>query len=119
MSKRIAIIDDDAACRYLYRYHLRCFSDIEIVAEFEKAEDALVHIPRLKPDVFIVDYKLPGMSGIEFAKQMGHYPNIKVLLVTGFDYDFFNSQINDSLTFDIIQKNWSKRSLERIVDFCR
>jgi DNA-binding NarL/FixJ family response regulator len=119
MSKRIVIIEDDESCRFLYRCHLGEIHDLEIIAEFENAEEALLQIPQLKPDVVIVDYTLPGMSGIEFAEWLHQYPEIKVLLVSGHERDFFKSTLKSSPNFKIIQKEWSDKFLENIIGFCK
>ena len=119
MAKRILIIDDDETSRFLYQHHFSRVSDIEIIAEFESAEDALEHIPRLKPDVAIVDYRLPGMSGAEFAEQLKQYPEIKVLLATSHSSEYVNFELKSSPNFDVVQKNWSKPVMESIFAFCR
>ena len=119
MPKRIAIIDDDETSRFLYRHYFQSVSDIEIVAEFENAEEALSDIPRLKPDVVIVDYTLPGMSGMDFTDRLTQYPEMKVLLVTGRERDSFNSAMKCSPTFKFFPKDWSNHTMDLIIDFCK
>jgi DNA-binding NarL/FixJ family response regulator len=119
MSRKIVIIDDDDTSKFLYHYHFRQRPEIEIMAEFDNAEAALSQIPRLNPDAVIVDYTLPGMSGIEFAERLKQYPEIKVLLVTGRDRDSLNSDLKNHPDFEIIIKDWSDRTMERIIDLCK
>jgi DNA-binding NarL/FixJ family response regulator len=119
MPKRVVIIDDDEACRFLYRHHFRGISGIEIIGEFENAEEALVQIPVLKPDVVIVDYALPGMSGVKLTEQLSRYPEIRVLLATGHNPEHLASLPKSSRSFDVVCKDWSKESLKRIMDFCK
>jgi DNA-binding NarL/FixJ family response regulator len=119
MPKRIIIIDDDETSIFLYRYYFQSVSDIEIIAEFDNAEEALSQIPQLKPDVVIVDYTLPGMSGIELADRLSRYPLMKVLLVTGHDRDSLNLALKCSPTFEFFLKDWSDRTMERIINFCK
>jgi DNA-binding NarL/FixJ family response regulator len=119
MPKRIVIIDDDETSRFLYRYYFKSVSEVEIIAEFENAEDALAEIPLLKPDMVIVDYTLPGMSGLEFAGRLNQYPEMKVSLVTGREPDSFNSALKCSPTFNFFLKDWSDGTLKRIIDFCK
>lgn len=85
MSIKVLIVEDDANWRVLYRLMLGSDKDIEIVAEFERAEKALEQIPYLYPDVAVVDLSLPGMTGLEFAEQLREYPAIKVIIVTAHD----------------------------------
>jgi DNA-binding NarL/FixJ family response regulator len=118
MPKRIVIIDDDESCLFLYRYHFRDVSGVDIIAEFDNAEEALIQIPQLRPDGVIADYSLPGMSGIEFAEQLIQYPEIKVLLVTGHALYYLKSRMKHPPNFDVIQKDWSETALEHIKTFC-
>ncbi len=85
MSIKVLIIEDDANWRVLYRLILGSDKEIEIVAEFERAETALERIPYLYPDVAVVDLSLPGMTGLEFAEKLREYPAIKVIIVTAHD----------------------------------
>ncbi|MGB7567119.1 MAG: response regulator transcription factor [Chitinivibrionales bacterium] len=119
MSRRIMIIDDDDTSMFLYKHHFRGFPGVEIIAEFDNAEEALAQINQLKPDVVIVDYKLPGMSGIEFAERVSQYPEIRILLVTGHDRDYFKSMMKNPLKFDIVKKDWSEKTIEHIFAFCK
>jgi two-component SAPR family response regulator len=120
MPKRVIIIDDDSASMLLYKRHFRDADGFEVVGEFERAEDALLQIPSLKPDVVITDYSLPGMSGLDFAMQaLDQYPEIKILLVTGHDPEFLNSTFTAPMpNISVVQKTWSKNDLNRIIDLC-
>lgn len=119
MPKRIVIIDDDETYRFLYQYHFRDVADIEIVGEFERAEDALQQIPHLKPDLVIVDYTLPGMSGIECAERLLKYPDIKVLIATGHDREKLVSDLKGPLKFEVLYKDWTEANIERIKALCK
>jgi chemotaxis response regulator CheB len=119
MPKRIVIIEDDETGRFLYRHYFRSDPDIEIIAEFDNAEEALAVIPLLKPDAVIIDYTLPGMSGIKFAEQLNEYPQMKVLLVSGRNRDSFDSPLKCSPTFEIFLKDWSDHTMESIMNFCK
>jgi|GEM_PF-1700286 DNA-binding NarL/FixJ family response regulator len=119
MTKRIIIIDDDATHRLLYKHRLQSNSEVEIIGEFENAEEALDKIPHLKPNLVITDYKLPGMSGIDVATQLKQYSEIKVVLVSNHNPEYFSSVLKTPVTCDIIQKDWSKGTFDRILGFCR
>jgi DNA-binding NarL/FixJ family response regulator len=119
MTKRIVIIDDDATHRLLYKHRLQSFSGVEIVGEFEKAEEALDNIPLLKPNVVITDFTLPGMSGIDVAERLKQYPEIKVFLVSNHAPEYFSSVLKTPVICEIIQKDWSKGAFDRILGFCR
>ncbi len=119
MRKRIIIVDDDEPSRFLFRVYLGRVSGLEIVGEFANGEDALSQIPHLAPNAAIVDYTLPGMSGLEFAKELGQYPEIKILLVTAHDSDFMKTKLASAPNVDFVQKSWSEEALEHIIRFCK
>lgn len=55
----------------------------EVIAQFERAENALETIPKLSPDLIIVDVSLPGMNGIELVKNLTFQnPAQKILVVS-------------------------------------
>jgi DNA-binding NarL/FixJ family response regulator len=119
MQIRVLIIDDDATWRFLYHKQLSQNPVLLLIGEFENAIDALAQIPHLKPDLIIVDYALPGMTGLEFSKKLKEYPNIKILLATGHEREHFKSQIECSHNFDIINKTLTDESIRDIIAFAR
>jgi len=62
---RVAIVEDDAPLRKLFKEWLKSAPDLECVAEFGDAESAIEQMPRLGVDVVLVDINLPGRNGIE------------------------------------------------------
>jgi DNA-binding NarL/FixJ family response regulator len=67
---RVVLVDDDdrfraMACRALIA------DGVEIVAEAENGEDAFAAVARSRPDVVLVDIRLPGIDGLEVARQLG------------------------------------------------
>ena len=69
MSLRVVLVDDDArframACRALIA------DGVEVVAEVENGEDARDAVAHWQPDVVLVDVRLPGIDGLEVARQL-------------------------------------------------
>ncbi|HEY1406768.1 MAG TPA: response regulator transcription factor [Spirochaetota bacterium] len=104
MTKKIIIIDDDETVRYFYHQYFQEITECTIVAEFERAEEALKQIPHIRPDLAIVDYSLPGMNGIECAQKISAYPGIRVLVITSHDVEYLKSLTQSTLSFDIVDK---------------
>ncbi len=78
----IVIVEDDVLIsQSLVDY----FGSRNQVHTFSAAELALEAIPKLpKVDVFIIDYRLPGMNGIEFFKQLhASHPASKFICISG------------------------------------
>lgn len=65
---RLLIVDDDAAFRTLLRTTFEIV-DVE-VEEVGTAEAALEAVARRQPDALVLDFRLPGMSGVELCRRM-------------------------------------------------
>ena len=85
-SRRILIVDDDAASRALL---LRMLSVAGYnCLEADNAMDALALVHKEKPDVLVLDFKMPDMDGTEALKQLRSDPNpnvaqLPVIMLTG------------------------------------
>ena len=65
---------------------LEGFNDIRVVGSAMSGEAALDIIPKLRPDLVLLDLGLPGMSGIEVTKKIkSTYRDIEILIFTIFD----------------------------------
>lgn len=68
MTLRVYLLDDHEIVRRGLRELLELEDDIEIVGESGSAEEAERRIPALRPDVAILDARLPDGSGIEVSQ---------------------------------------------------
>lgn len=68
--KSIAIVDDHPMMRKGLAATLDTEPGFEVVAQYEKGEEALQHFEELAPDLMVVDISLPGMSGLELVKHL-------------------------------------------------
>lgn len=82
---RALIVDDEPIARKILREELALLDSIEVVAEAENGEAALLTISSIKPDIVFLDIQLPGMSGFEVLDHLnsGHLPAI--VMVTAYD----------------------------------
>ncbi len=65
MSISVAIVEDLDEVREGLKNFLALSPDFNIIATFKNAEQALINIPDLQPDIVIMDINLPGMSGTD------------------------------------------------------
>ena len=70
MSIKVFIVDDHALVRTGFRLILGREVDIEVIGESESGEDALPQIRKLKPDVVLCDFNLPGIRGLEVTERI-------------------------------------------------
>jgi len=80
---RVLTIDDQAVFRDLARLVLGTTPDFESAGEFASGEEALGVIGDLKPDLVLVDVRMPGIGGIEAARRIREvHPEIVVVLIS-------------------------------------
>ncbi len=85
---RVYLLDDHEVVRQGLRALLEVAGDIEVVGESGSAVEASARIPALRPDVAILDGRLPDGSGVEVCRQVRAVdPSIQALILTSYDDD--------------------------------
>ena len=85
---RVLIADDQTLFRAGLGRLLNEDSRVEVVGQALDGADAVKQALKLKPDVVLMDLKMPGMDGIEATRQITEGdPTIKVLILTTFETD--------------------------------
>jgi len=67
---RIVLVDDHQVVRQGVRAMLAIEKDMEVVGDYGSAEEAIPQIENLYPDVVLLDFRMPGMNGIEACQQI-------------------------------------------------
>ena len=82
------IADDQALVRVGFRMILEVESDIAVTGEAADGREAVAAARRLRPDVVLMDVRMPEMDGIEATRWIrNEVPDTKVLMLTTFDID--------------------------------
>ena len=85
---RVYLLDDHELIRRGIKDLLEESGDIVVVGESGLAEEAKRHIPTLRPDVAILDGRLPDGSGIDVCREVrSRNPKIAALILTSYDDD--------------------------------
>jgi two-component system response regulator DevR len=85
---RVFLLDDHEVVRDGLRMLLEGAGDIEVVGESASAVEATSRIPALRPDVAILDGRLPDGSGIDVCRDIRAVdPTIRALILTSYDDD--------------------------------
>ena len=89
MTVRVVVADDQAVVRAGLRTVLAAAPDIEVVGEASDGGAAAELAESLRPDVVLMDVRMPGTDGIEGTRRIRALrdPAIRVLVVTTFDVD--------------------------------
>ncbi|MES1215177.1 MAG: response regulator transcription factor [Bacteroidota bacterium] len=88
MSISIAIVEDLDEVRDGLKNFISLSQDFKVLDTFKTAEEALYDIPKLKPDIVIMDINLPGMNGIECIRQVkDKSPRTQFMMFTVYEND--------------------------------
>ena len=81
---QIFIVDDHPVMRQVLRSLLEREPDLLVCGEAATAAAALEQVAQAGPDLVLIDVSLPGMSGIELARQLQeHYPDLLLAMFSG------------------------------------
>ena len=91
---RVLIADDQALVRAGFRMILEAQPGIEVVAEVPDGEAAIRAARRHRPDVILMDVRMPGLDGLETTRRLlgsepdaSHGPPPRIIILTTFDLD--------------------------------
>ncbi|MBG6191319.1 DNA-binding NarL/FixJ family response regulator [Arthrobacter sp. CAN_A212] len=84
---RVLLVDDHAAIRAGMRFILEAAPDVEVVGEASNGNAAVANATALRPDVVLMDVRMPGMDGIAATRTIVGAGLAQVLILTTFDVD--------------------------------
>ncbi|MER5646185.1 response regulator transcription factor [Streptosporangium sp. NPDC002524] len=85
---RVLVVDDEALVRAGLRLILEAADDIDVVAEAENGSRAVTAVLGHRPQVVLMDVRMPGMDGLSALKEINRSPGApKVVMLTTFDLD--------------------------------
>jgi DNA-binding NarL/FixJ family response regulator len=87
---RVIVVDDQVMIRMAVKGILESSGDIEVIGEADRAGPAIELIVRLKPDVVLMDLRMPGMDGIEAIRSLvadRSLAAMRILVLTTFEGD--------------------------------
>lgn len=91
---RVLLVDDHDLVRIGIKRLLSDVTGIEVVGEAASGEEAIDLVPKLKPNVVLMDVNMPGMGGLEATKRLTRLaPDSKVLVVTVYGDEPYPSRV--------------------------
>ncbi|HEX9279350.1 MAG TPA: response regulator transcription factor [Gemmatimonadales bacterium] len=85
---RLLVADDHPVVRDGLRGMLAGQPDLEVVGEAADGAEAVALAPRLRPDVVLMDLRMPGMDGVDAIRKLRtSFPDARILVLTTFDTD--------------------------------
>ena len=125
-----ALIADDEPLlrRALARMLAKVWPELEVVAQARNGREAVEQFDKLKPDICFLDVRMPGLSGVEAARQIGSRAHI--VFVTAYDeyavqafehgaLDYLMKPLEEVRLSDTVERLQVRRVLTRLNDFLR
>jgi len=87
---RVLLVDDQALVRTGFRMILDQTPDITVVGEASSGTEAIDLTPAARPDIVLMDIRMPGMDGIEATRRLldsGRAQSPRIIILTTFDLD--------------------------------
>ncbi len=87
---RVVLADDHAVVRQGIRRFLEEDEAIEVVAEASDGTEAVRLVEKHRPDVVVLDIRMPRVTGVEAARRItSSFPEVRILVLTAYDDDPF------------------------------
>jgi len=114
---RILIVDDHQIVREGLKHMLAPQEDILVVGEAVSGEDAIIEAQRLRPDVVLMDIKMPGIDGIAATRQLREkMPDISVIMLTLYDDEYVPQAIEAGASGYILKEASREQLTQAIRD---
>jgi DNA-binding NarL/FixJ family response regulator len=109
---RVLIVDDQMMVREGFSVLLGAMPDIEVVGEAVNGREAIAQVAALRPDVVLMDIRMPELNGIEATREIvAADADAKVLVLTTFDLDEYVYQALRAGASGFLLKDASARQL--------
>ena len=114
---RVLIVEDQDIVRRGLATLLELDERVEVVGEAASGVEALRQVPRLGPDVALVDVRMPGMDGVELTRRLAaEHPGVAVLILTTFEDDEYVFGALRAGAKGYLLKNVSPEDLVRAIE---
>lgn len=116
MKIRVAIVEDDNQLRTSLAGFVNGAPDLCCVASCDDAEHAIQELPPAKPDVVLMDIRLPGLSGIQCVRRIkSSLARAQIMMLTVIeDYDRIYESLKAGATGYLLKENITAKLLDSI-----
>jgi DNA-binding NarL/FixJ family response regulator len=88
MPTEIVVVDDQELTRLGFRMVINSQADLKVIGEAADGAQAITAARVLRPDVILMDIRMPDVNGVQAARQIiREEPRAKIILITTFDLD--------------------------------
>jgi two-component system, NarL family, invasion response regulator UvrY len=91
---KVLVVDDHDLVRTGITRMLADIDGLQVIGQADSGEESLKKARELKPDVVLMDVKMPGIGGLEATRKLlRSYPDLKVIAVTACEDDLFPTRL--------------------------
>jgi len=113
---RVFITDDHTLVREGFANMLSLEDDIEVIGQASEAKEAVKKIGELKPDIALMDIKMPGMNGLEATRIIKkEYPDTEVIILSMYDEEDYIRKAVEYGATGYVLKDISREELLRAI----
>jgi len=89
MATRVLLVDDESLVRRILKQILAGHPDMELVGEAATGYEAISAVERFRPDIVVMDIRMPGLDGIAAAREIRFkYPEVKIIGLSEYAYGY-------------------------------
>ena len=113
---RVAIVDDHHLIRCGFRRYLSACDDLHVLGEAGDAHEALSLVQRETVDVLLLDYNMPGMTGLSaLPRILEAAPHTRVVMVSSIPEDMLRERALRAGACDYVEKSCPPERLEQAI----
>lgn len=113
---KILIVDDHPVVRQGLRAMLSSEADFSVIGMAASAQEALAQLDRMRPDVVLMDLRMPGMEGTEAIVELRKVnPEIRILVLTNYGSDEYIVRATQAGAMGYLLKNTPQEEIVKAV----
>jgi DNA-binding NarL/FixJ family response regulator len=110
---RVLLADDHAAYRLGLARAIERWDGLDLVAQASDGEQALALAVELAPDILVLDMRMPGLDGLEVARQATARIAAIVIMITGGDTEELAAPAREAGAREVLSKTLSRQEICR------
>lgn len=114
---RVMVIDDERSNRAILQAALGAYGCA--VEVFERADLAVEAVPRVQPDLVLLDWRLPGLAGADAVRALRDRTAAPIVIITAYATPDHRADIAAAAPDGVLTKPFDFDALEALVDRCR
>jgi DNA-binding NarL/FixJ family response regulator len=113
---KIGIADDHKIFRKGVIFSLRQYTNLSFIIEADNGDEMIEKLATEKPDVILLDLRMPGKDGIEATKEISKkYPDIRILILTMYEDERFVSHLMENGANGYLLKNAEPAEIKKAI----